>query len=226
MSFDILKKEVEKGMSGKNGGIPMGFERLSKYVGIRKGMYYLVGGLTGSGKTSFVDDAFVLNPYDWSMSPEGIKSGVKVKIWYRSMERSVTYKLAKWTARKIFIDHGISIPVNKLLGWNSKMSHNEHDLFLEYEDYIKELQENIKIISNTENPVGIAKDLKKYAESKGKIEQVSEFNKVYIPNESNEINIVIVDHIGLVKTTRDFNTKKSAIEKMSNELQYAKQKIN
>jgi hypothetical protein len=24
-----------------------------------------VGGLTGSGKTSFIDDCFVLNPFDW-----------------------------------------------------------------------------------------------------------------------------------------------------------------
>lgn len=47
MSFELLKAEVEKGLNGKNGGIPMGFHRLNRYVGIRKGMYYLVGGLTG-----------------------------------------------------------------------------------------------------------------------------------------------------------------------------------
>lgn len=47
MSFDLLKQEVEKGMQNKNGGIPMGFDRLNKYVGIRKSMYYLVGGNTG-----------------------------------------------------------------------------------------------------------------------------------------------------------------------------------
>lgn len=47
MSFNLLKKEVEKGLLGKNGGIPMGFNRLNKYVGIRKSMYYLIGGLTG-----------------------------------------------------------------------------------------------------------------------------------------------------------------------------------
>lgn len=47
MSFELLKAEVEKGMQDKNGGIPMGFDRLNRYVGIRKSMYYLVGGLTG-----------------------------------------------------------------------------------------------------------------------------------------------------------------------------------
>jgi hypothetical protein len=129
MSFELLKAEVDKGLSGKNGGIPMGFDRLNRYVGIRKGMYYLVGGLTGSGKTSFIDDAFVLNPVDWAMSKEGLASGIKVKVWYRSMERSRTYKMAKWVSRKIFLDQGIIIPVGKLLGWTETMTKDEHDLF-------------------------------------------------------------------------------------------------
>jgi hypothetical protein len=222
MSFDLLKAEVEKGLEGKNGGIPMGFDRLSQYVGIRKGLFYLVGGLTGSGKTTFVDDAFVLNPYDWSISEEGKKSGIKIRFWYRSMERSTTYKFAKWVSRKIFIDQGIIIPVNRLLGWTQKMTHDEHDLFLCYEDYMKELQENIIIYPGAENPVGIAKDLKKYALTKGTIEELDEYNRVYVPNDPNEITIVVIDHIGLLKTTKDQPTKKEAIDKMSSELQYAR----
>ena len=47
MSFELLNAEVEKGLAGKNKGIPMGFDRLTNYVGIRKGMYYLIGGNTG-----------------------------------------------------------------------------------------------------------------------------------------------------------------------------------
>jgi hypothetical protein len=47
MSFEQLKHEVEKGLSDNNGGIPMGFNRLNRYIGIRKSMYFLVGGLTG-----------------------------------------------------------------------------------------------------------------------------------------------------------------------------------
>jgi hypothetical protein len=222
MSFELLKQEVQKGIDGRNSGIPMGFDRLNKYVGIRKSMYYLIGGNTGSGKTSFIDDAFVLNPFDWSISPEGIKSGIKVNIWYRSMERSRTYKLAKWVARKIFIDQGIIIPVGTLLGWTGKLTHDEHDLFLHYEEYIKQMEESFTIFDGPENPVGIAKDLKKYAESRGTIQQLDEYNKVYIPNDPNEINIVIIDHIGLLKTTKDQPTKKEAIDKMSDELRYAR----
>jgi hypothetical protein len=47
MSFELLKNEVAKGLDGTNDGIPMGFDRLNRYVGLRKSMYYLIGGNTG-----------------------------------------------------------------------------------------------------------------------------------------------------------------------------------
>jgi hypothetical protein len=220
MSFELLKQEVELGLTGRNNGIPMGFNRLNRYIGIRKSMYFLVGGLTGSGKTSFIDDAFVLNPFDWYISQPD--PGIKLRIIYRSMERSRTYKLAKWVSRKIFIDQGIIIPVSKLLGWNDKMTKDEHDLFLMYEEYVSRMDDVITIIDGPENAVGIAKELKAHALQNGRIEQVDEFNKRYFPNHENEITIVIIDHIGLLKTTKDQTTKKQAIDKMSDELRYAR----
>jgi hypothetical protein len=183
-------------------------------------MYFLVGGLTGSGKTSFIDDAFVLNPYDWYITQKN--PGIKLRVIYRSMERSRTYKLAKWVSRKIFLDTGTIIPVNKLLGWTEKMTKDEHDLFLMYEDYMGNMGETITIIDGPENAVGIAKELKAHALQNGRIEQVDEYNKIYVPNDPSEITIVVIDHIGLLKTTKDQTTKKAAIDKMSDELRYAR----
>lgn len=220
MSFEQLKHEVELGLTGRNNGIPMGFDRLNKYIGIRKGMYTLIGGLTGSGKTSFVDDAYVLNPFDWYISQKD--PGVKLKIIYRSMERSRTYKYAKWISRKIFLDHGVIIPVTKLLGWTDKMSHDEHDLFLMYEDYMDQMKDVITIIDGPENPVGISKHIKEHALANGVMEDIDQYNKKYIPNQVNEITIVVIDHIGLLKPTKDHPTKKQSIDKMSDELRYAR----
>lgn len=220
MSFENLRKAVQDGLDGRNSGIPMGFNRLNRYIGIRKSMYFLVGGLTGSGKTSFIDDAFVLNPFDWYISQKDPK--IKLRMIYRSMERSKTYKLAKWVGRKIFIDHGIIIPVPKLLGWTDKMTHDEHDLFLMYEDYMEAMNDVITIIDGPENPVGIAKELKAHAEENGEIVQTDKYNKIYVPNNENEVTIVILDHIGLLKLTKDQPTKKQAIDKMSDELRYAR----
>lgn len=220
MSFEQLKNEVQKGLDGRNNGIPMGFERLNRYIGIRKGIYFVVGGLTGSGKTSFVDDAFVLNPFDWYISQKSPK--IKLRMIYRSMERSTTYKMAKWISRKIFLDHAMLIPVPKLLGWTEKMTKDEHDIFLMYEDYMGQMSEVITIIDGPENPVGIAKSIKTHALKNGRIEQLDEYNKVYIPNDESEVTMIIIDHIGLLKTTKDHSTKKQTIDKMSDELRYAR----
>jgi hypothetical protein len=199
----------------------MGFDRLNRYIGIRKSMYFLVGGLTGSGKTSFIDDAFVLNPYDWFISNKNT-NGIKLKIVYRSMERSRTYKMAKWVSRRIFLDYGVIISINKLLGWTEKMTKDEHDLFLMQRNYMEQMDDVITIIDGPENPVGIAKDLKNYALQHGKIEQLDEYNKIYIPEDPNVVTIVVIDHIGLLKTTKDLTTKKQVIDKMSDELRYAR----
>ena len=221
MSFEILKNEVQAGLDGRNNGIPMGFNRLNRYIGIRKSMYTLVGGLTGSGKTSLIDDAYVLNQFDWYISKQN-KTNIKLKIIYRSMERSGTYKLAKWISRKIFLEQGIIISVNKLLGWTEKMTKDEHDLFLMYEDYAEKMKDVITIISGPENPVGIAKELKTHALANGKVEQLDQYNKIYIPNNDDELTLVVLDHIGLLKTTTAQPTKKQAIDKMSDELRYAR----
>jgi hypothetical protein len=224
MSFEKLNEEVNKGLSGNNNGIPMGFDRLNRYIGIRKSIFFLVGGNTGSGKTSFIDDCFVLNPFDWYISKKN-KTDIKLKIIYRSMERSSTYKYAKWICRRIFLDHGVSISVNKLLGWTEKMNEDEYNLFLSYQSYMEQMKDVITVIEGPENPVGIAKELRAYALKNGKIVQKDpddEYSKVYVPNDPNEITIVIIDHIGLLKTTKDQPTKKEAIDKMSNELQYAR----
>lgn len=221
MNFDILNKEIQNGLLGKNTGVPMGFDRLSNYTGIRKRLYFLIGGYTGSGKTSFVDDAFVLNPYDWYLKSDRTK---KVKIIYRSMERSRVYKLAKWTSRKIFLDHGITIPIKKLLSWtkHDRLTPDEHDLVMTYKDYINGLDDVVMLIDGPENPVGIAKELKEYALKHGKIENLDQYNKIYIPDDDDEITIVLIDTMNLLKLTKDLPTKKSAIDKMSDELRYAR----
>ncbi len=223
MSFELLQKEVEKGIIGKNESIPMGFDRLNRYIGIRKSLYFLIGGLTGSGKTSFLDDCFVLNPCEYILSAQN-KTNIKLKIIYYSMERNRTYKLAKWVSRKIFLDYGIIISMSKLLGWNNKekLSKDEHDLFLLQKDYIEGIEEIVTIIDGPENPIKVAMNLRIYAESHGTIEQLDKYNKIYIPNDEDVVTIIVIDHVGLLLPTKDYPTKKQSIDKLSNELRHAR----
>lgn len=215
--FDELRKEVEAGMAGKNAGLPMGFRRLGNHISIRKSNLFLIGGYTGSGKTSLVDDAFVLNPMDFIIlkKPENID----YEVIYWSMERRKNFKLAKWTCRKIFLDTGIVIPVDRMLGWINKekrLTHDEHDLFLNCEEYITALLEKVHIIEGPQNPMGVKRYVDEYASRNGTIEKIDDYNSIYIPNNPNKITGIIYDHIGLQKKERrkeiSYHTKKEIID--------------
>jgi len=198
--YSGLDKEIEHGLNQEQ--ISMGFDRLNYHVGLRKATYYLIGGYTGSGKTSFLDDAFVLNPYDFVNSHKNTK-GLKLKIFYFSMERRKNYKIAKWISRRIFLDTGKIITANKILGWVSnefKLTFDEHDIVKSYKDYINfMLNDAITIIENPQNPMGIKKTIDTYAELNGKKEKIDAHNTIYIPDNEKEHVIVIYDHIGLQK---------------------------
>ena len=214
--FDQILSEINAGKEGKNHTVPMGFERLNKYIGIRKRIMSLVFGSTGSGKTSLVHDAWVLNPFEWYMQNKH-NPKVDVKVILFSFERSKLYTKTKWLSRKIFRDNGILIPIGKMLGWwqDNKLTLDEHDLILMYEDYINELCEFVTIIEGANNPTGCYKHMKAFATKRGKIEEIDEHKKVYIANNSHEIVIPIVDHMGLTRLEKGCSTKKEAIDKLS-----------
>jgi len=219
MSFEQLSLEVSKGLEGKNNSIPMGFDRLNKFIGIRKRIYTLIFGSTGSGKSSYMHSAYILNPFDYLIKEK--PKDLKFKVILFSMERNKIYTLAKWMSRKIFIDQAILIPIPKLLGWwDTKLTKDEHDLFLAYKWYIDELLQVVDIIDGAQNPTGIYKYVKNYASENGIFEQIDEYHKIYIPNHPNEVVIIAEDHLGLTRMEKSHKSKKEAIDHLSSYNQY------
>lgn len=215
--FDDLASEVQGGMEGNNAGVPMGFQRLNNHISIRKSTKYLIGGYTGSGKTAILDDAFVLNPLDWYIRNYNTTS-IRLLWVYWSMERRKNFKLAKWVSRKIFLDHGILIPVTRLMGWCSRdqrLTPDEHDLFLMCRDYIEALMDVIVMMDYPENPTGIRKYMRELYLRHGREEQLTEHKRIYIPNDPNLIVMKIKDHSGLMKKESGLANKKEVIDKAS-----------
>ena len=198
---EMLWDEIVNGVSGKNSGIPMGFNRLNKYLGLRKSIYTTIGAAAGCGKTSLVDCAYVLNPYDWYIKNKN-KSKIKFEVIYFSMERKKTYKLAKWLCMKIWTEEKVLITTDELLSWQSTLDKRKQEMAKFYIDnYFKEMTESgiVKIIDGQQNPTGIYKYMKAHALSKGKEHEISEYEKIYTPDDDNLITNVVHDHAGKTK---------------------------
>ena len=198
---DLLWDEICNGVKGKNSGIPMGFNRLNKYLGLRKSIYTTVGAAAGCGKTSLVDCAYVLNPYDWYIKNKH-KSNVKFEVIYFSMERKKTYKLAKWLCMKIWKEEHKLITTDELLSWGNTLDKTKQEIAKFYIDnYFKEMTESgvITIMDGQQNPTGIYKFMKAHALKRGKIDEISEFEHRYTPDDDNLITNVVHDHAGKTK---------------------------
>ena len=218
--FDRVFNKIRKVSEGNSEpSLPIGFPRLGKHVCIRKGMYFLLVGYTGSAKSTIVEQMFILNLYDWYLKHKNYTK-TKIKIFYYSMERGREYKINKWVNRKIYLDTGINIPVGSNLGWEGYPPLQSHQLKLieSYKGYIDEMFSSgfLEIYDGPKNPMDVKRRFEDYAKTVGTVKKVSEFNSIYIPNDPNQINIIIKDHISLMKKeTRDgiiYSTKKDIID--------------
>jgi hypothetical protein len=115
---------IEEAMNGKTLQIPIHLDRVKEIFAIRKNIYTVILGGSGSGKTSFVDDTFVLKPYElwrkWKHDTD-----VTFKVLYRSMERSRSQKLVKWTCWKLYQDYGVLLDSDALLGYKKSNFNKE-----------------------------------------------------------------------------------------------------
>lgn len=236
MIFDNFLKYVDDGRKGLNKGIPMGFSRLDRFLrGLQKKKYYLVGGSTGTGKTAFVDEAFVINPYNWITKN---KSKESLKVFYFSFEIDLESKLAKWVSYQLFIDERIEVDPEHILGMDmqseddteNRLSEELYTKIKMYKEHFEKMFEFIEFEDVPMQPTAMINKVKNYFEANGKwVEFERTVNnkvqkvKYYKANNPDEYVIIIVDHVGLVRPERASKgeaglTKKGTIDKLSSQL--------
>lgn len=182
--YDEFLDQVEKGIRGDNTFIPVGFSKLNPHIGIGKGIYIMVGGESGTGKTALVDEMFVLNPYAWYMANRE-RTDKKLRIIYRSMERSKTHKIAKWVCLRLWLKYNILADVPTVLGWRtdrSKITPEVYAKIKECRDYFEEMFDVVQIIDGATHPTGMYMQCKGISLSEGFL------------IKSNDEDIVKVDH--------------------------------
>jgi replicative DNA helicase len=223
--FDDFLDDVDRGREGRNYGLSTGIKKLDKAIGgVQGNTYYLIGGNTGTGKSAFVDHAFVLSPYA-NYLQSNINSRynetpiIKPRIFYYSMEISARKKIAKWVCHLMYERHKMIIDIKEVYSKQSILADEKYRLIKSCRDYIEGMMDYVHIFDSPINPFGIYKTVSSYMEKNGKITEQKRLIKgeelsfkKYIPNDPYEIVLVIVDHIGLLRPEKEFRTKKEIID--------------
>lgn len=213
---EILDDEIQLGLQGLNEGLPMGLERLSDQIaGIQRARYDLIGGDTGSGKTAFLDTAYVLNPFDYLEKNPGNK--IKLEMLYFSLEIGAAAKIAKLMAWKIFKEKGVVVSTNQILskGKKNRLPQDIYDAIKPQYPYFNKLQTIVDFRDGSLHPKQFYAIVKEYAEKHGTFTKDPVTKREhYTPHDPAKIILIIVDHLGLLNRM----DKKAAIEELS---QYA-----
>jgi len=220
-----LKNRIKDGIDGAYEGLSNGFKRLNNYIfGVQKACYTLIGGDSGTYKTTLLD--FIIS----SAIEDAIAQGKKINVFYYSFEIDALTKKCNWLSRAVANKYGKIIPPQKIKGLRTKDNIKEMTLTDEEQQLIdscipevEEMFSKINFVFEPINPTGIRNELFKHFESRGKLlyEPYEDENGVkkqriigYTPNDPDEITIAAIDHLALMKDERGFDTKQN-IDKMS-----------
>ena len=222
-----LLNEIKKGKEGKNINIPIQLTKLGNYMEIGKNTMITVGGITGSGKSTIVQEIFLLSVMDWWIKNKN-KTSLKLNVIYFGMERKMFMYAAKWVSRAIFIDKGINISYMKILHRRNKtLTDMELNLVNSYLNIFEKWQEDEALIvfEGTKNPTGISIFIDNFAKKHGTIVPRKDGeleSKSYISNHQNHIVLIITDHIGILKKEKVDGRVKDNIDKFSTAMRDAR----
>lgn len=224
--YDGLMSEVKKGMEGKNASIPFLLGGLDREIDISKNMMITIGGSTGSAKSTFVSEQFILNTIHWYLDQKD--TNIKLSIIYFGMERKQYMQTAKWISRFIYLGEGVDIPPKKVIGrTKEKLTDREAELVARYAERLKTWQEDdiLTCFEGSHNPTGIAIWIEEFAKKHGTIINRplgSLSQKTYVANHPNHIVLIITDHIGILSPEKVQGVTKQNIDTFSRAMRTAR----
>ncbi len=214
-----LEERIQAGINGKFQGLSNGFKRINKEIhGIQRGVYTLLGGLSGTYKTTLAD-FMLLNAIS-----DAEAKGIEINVFYYSYEIDELSKKCNWLSVIIKNKYNVTIPPEVIKGFgDNRLTPLELDYVKKEIPTVNALFSKINFRFKSTNPTGIYNEMWQYLSSKGTFSYVeyvdSEGNtkrKIdkFTPNNAEAYNLIILDHLLLLKKERGFSDKE-VIDKMS-----------
>ena len=214
-----LEERIYAGVEGKFQGLSNGFKRINKEIhGLQRGVYTLLGGLSGTYKTTLAD-YMLLNAINDAES-----QGLEINVFYYSYEIDELSKKCNWLSVIIKNKYNVTIPPEVIKGFgDNRLTPLELDYVKKEIPTVNALFSKINFRFKSTNPTGIYNEMWQYLSSKGTFTYVeytdSEGNSKrkidkFTPNNPEAYNIIVLDHLLLLKKERGFSDKE-VIDKAS-----------
>ncbi len=214
-----LEDRIKKGLEGRFEGLSNGFSRINEFIfGFQRACYYLVGGMSGTYKTTLVDYMLL------SAIQDADAKKIKLDVFYYSYEIDELAKQCNWISVIIYQKYKIIIAPEKIKGLGSnRLDKDEQQLVNDEIENLKELFKRINFRFISTNPTGVYHELWTHAEANGEVlyEQyvntegnIAKRVSGYKPKDEEAYTLVVLDHLYHLKKEREFSTKE-VIDKYS-----------
>lgn len=216
-----LMQKIKRGREGANTGLYNGSKLMSKFIkGTHKGRYYLIGADSGVGKTTLTDYMYL-----YCLWKAAKAKGVKITFLYFSFELQYEVKEAKWTNMFYQEMFNESLPLDYIEGTleTKRLSDEHFQRFQEAYNAMDQMLKDVKVYDTPLTPNGILDVCIAHYMERGTILRIGEGVSGqkegaicgYIPNDPDEMTVVIVDHIGLTAEETQAQTTKQRMDKLS-----------
>lgn len=207
---ELFYQNVDEGRAGHNVGLSTGSSKLDLYTdGYLPGTSYLIGGSSGSGKSTNALWTFVYQPLIHYLKGEGKERDPHWKLFSLEMTQAQVY--AKLVSMYIFDNYGVVMRFKDIFsrGKDCILSDENYKILKECDGFLDILDERISFYEGGLTESVYLSEVESFLKNFGKFE-----NNAYIPNNPQQILGVLIDHMTLVKATNG-RSKKDEIDAIS-----------
>jgi len=208
-----LYKNIQQGREGLNQGISTGLPKLDLLTyGVQRKWLSVISGDSGSGKSSLAFYTYVYSPFMQHIN----NPSINVNFLLFSFEMSAEVLFAKLLSVYIYEKYQEVVSYDEILSLTGKCSDAHFELITESLPWLEELEKHCEIVDKPVTAKGLYAVCKEWSQKFGKYIEtgtVGEYTKTeYIPNDSKQYLIVVVDHIKLLSTSNGHTSKQEIDE--------------
>lgn len=201
---------IEEGRKGNNIGLSIGSSKLESYMdGFLNSTSYLIGGASGSGKTTYTLYSFIYQPLIHFLSGENTERDPYYIIFNLEMTKYQVY--AKLVSMYIFDKYGEQIRFKEMFsrGKDCILTDEHFELIKQCKDFIDILDKRLICYDGSLNEETYIKTVNK------ELSRFGHWNEgKFIANNSKQIVGVVIDHVSLIKASSG-RTKKDEMDAIS-----------